>query len=205
MAFDPLPIDLVAGQSGGARGDIMVRGAAGGGRLALGVSGQVLTAGATDPAWAWRGWVGGAVAYLDTRQTITNQLIPGDDTKPQSDEGVELLTVGYTPKSAASLLRITGFIPMAQNGAATAVTGVVSLYRDAATDPLDSSVSFFAGLHNQQFTLISEVIAGSTAATTFKLRFGTVENASIYINGNSSSRLFGGALRVRLAVDEFAP
>ncbi|WP_428246743.1 hypothetical protein [Ferrovibrio sp.] len=202
MALDLINPNLL-GLADSQRGDIMVRGASGWQRLAKGAAGQVLVAGADDPAWAWRGWVQRQVAIYDQRQTITS-VIPGDDTKPQISEGVEIAAVSITPKSAASLLRVTAYMPFIQTSSGTAATGVLSIYRDAIADARATGVCNFPGLHNNHCLTLHEEAAGSTAATSFSMRWGTDQNVAMYINGHSSSRLFGGALRCLLIVDEFA-
>jgi hypothetical protein len=47
--------------------------------------------------------------------------------------------------------------------------------------------------------------AGTTSATTFKLRVGPETGYDIYVNGISGVRLFGGVQRVTMIIEELAP
>jgi len=205
MAFDLMPLPLLDGANA-ARGDLLLRSTAAWQRLPKGGNGQVLAAGTDDTAWTWRGWVQRAIASTAAHLPIPNSArIPGDDSMPQQSEGTEILTVSITPKSAASLLRIQVDLPLIQLPVSVALTAIASLYRDATADPIRSKAIPFAGAENQPLGMVAEVIAGSMAATSFKLRIGPVENYSLYLHGGSGGRLFGGALTSLLIVDEFAP
>ena len=202
MAFDKLPAVLLDSPSA-QRGDLLVRGAAEYGRLGTGATGQLLVGG-SDPAWAWRGWVQRAIGNNTSRLQLSAR-IPGDDTKPQQSEGTEIVTASITPRSADSLLRLTAWLPLVQNPAVSAVTALGSFYRDAAVDPIASGACAFNGAENVPFSLMAEVLAGSTSPCVFKLRFGPIENYPLWLNGNATTRLFGGALSATLIVDELAP
>jgi len=202
MAFDKLPAALLDTASA-ERGDLLARGTAGYGRLGVGAAGQVLMGG-SDPAWAWRGWVQRSLGSNNSRLQLSAR-IPGDDTKPQQSEGTEIVTVSITPKLPDSLLRLTAWLPLVQNPVNSAVTAIGSFYRDAAVDPIASGACAFNGAENVPFALMAEVTAGSTSPSVFKLRYGPVENYTLWLNGNATSRMFGGALSATLIVDEFAP
>jgi hypothetical protein len=60
--------------------------------------------------------IGHARATNNTRTTIT-AVIPSDDTIPQNTEGVEVLTVGYTPLESNSTLLISVSLAISASGA----------------------------------------------------------------------------------------
>ena len=137
-----------------------------------------------------------------TTYTGTAVAIPYDDTIPQITEGLELMTVTITPTNATSRLRID-FGGMFATSAANYMT--VALFRDATanaldaygTAPLDANTTTWAGLS-------FEVIAGSTSATTFRIRFGP-NAGSAYVNGTLATRKYGGVSAATLRVTEIAP
>lgn len=136
-----------------------------------------------------------------TYQAISS-AIPQDDTIPQSSEGVEILTVSITPKAASSRLRVTGNIPFTKAGVSVVVA---ALFKDSETDARATSVvwqdavgSFF----NLPFDF--EMVAGSTAPTTFKVRIGSTGGAELHLAGYDAGRLYGGTWKYSLCVEEIA-
>ena len=128
-------------------------------------------------------------------------LIPYDDTIPQITEGVELMTVTITPKSATNRLRIEfdGVI----NCSTSAGVGSVALFQDATANALTARGGFGADSGKSWNCGFShEMVAGTTSATTFRVRFGP-DGGTAYINGNAA-RKFGGVQAARLRVTEIA-
>lgn len=155
-------------------------------------------------------------AYADSRRTIVqvveatpitavvtiNSAIPLDDTIPQNTEGVEVITVSVTPTNASNRLRIEF---EAGAGAGASGYGVCALFQDATANALAAVVSDYAAaavdggiLHR----LSHEMAAGTTSATTFKIRCGA-SSGTQYVNGVSAgTRAFGGVAAARLRVTE---
>jgi hypothetical protein len=124
--------------------------------------------------------------------------IPYDDTIPQSGEGDEYLTRAITPVSAANILRASSVSWFSHSSGAV----ISALFRDATADALAVSFSnqsaTLPGLHQIDYA----VIAGSTSATTFKLRAGSNSGATTTFNGAASARLFGGTFTSHLQATE---
>ena len=139
-------------------------------------------------------------ATFNTPQTCTTR-IPFDNTIPQNTEGDEVITVTITPSNAASILRIEFNVWGGTQGS----NPVVALFQDAGTD----AISVLANTLVTQgfFNFIYYMTAGTTLATTFKIRMGTDAGAfrPLYIladqNGNP---IYGGAFQGSLSVNEFA-
>lgn len=208
MAFDRLPAELIGAPSE-ARGDILVRGVSGWQRLPRGAAGQVLVAGADDPAWGWRGWVDHqrATFATATHYASTGKTIPGDDTIPQSGEGYEILTCSITPKAAGHRLIVRASVPFQMFAGNT--TAVLFICRDAGADAIAATWHEGDASTNYTHEIQTDVAAGSTTATTFKLRMGMTSNVDFVVNGiwtgSAAQRLLGGAMITQLTVDEFAP
>ena len=136
-----------------------------------------------------------------TVQTITNQ-IPADNTIPQNTEGTQIASVTITPQSATSFLRIdvclSGFTVSAS------ITPVAAIFRDRAVGAFAGSVDQInSGLTGDMY--FSAIVAsGSTASTTFRLRFGPNAAATIYVNGYPGPTTYlGGVCQTGLIVTEF--
>jgi len=134
-------------------------------------------------------------------QTITNQ-IPADTTVPQNTEGTQIASVTITPQSATSFLRIdaclSGFVVSAS------ITPVAAIFRDSAVGAFAGCVDQINSGLTGDMCFSAIVASGSTASTTFKLRFGPNAAATIYVNGYPGpSTYLGGILQTGLIVTEF--
>lgn len=184
-----------------AQGDVLYRGAAGWEKLAAGTARHVLQTGgaAANPSWTPKGLVNKVTAVNASYATYTTPFIPSDDTIPQSGEGNEYLTAAITPKKTTNRLKIrfTGWA--SSDGTRRIVT---ALFKDADANALcaapivTSATSFEAPL-----LLEYEMAAGSISAITFKIRVG-VGSGILYMLGNASGRMFGGAGFCTLTIEE---
>lgn len=123
--------------------------------------------------------------------------IPLDDSLPQIGEGTEILTATITPSANTNLLRVR------VSGAcvhATSGTAILALFRDAGSDAIAAQAIAVTANPNS-FVFEVEVTAGSTSATTFRLRAGT-SSGTIRFNGSSSARQLGGAQSVSMVIEE---
>lgn len=135
-----------------------------------------------------------------TTYSSTSTIIPNDDTIPQNTEGAEFLTVTITPTSASNRLRIEVDAPVMAPSGAIYIIGAI--FQDSTANALAVS-SITPGVTNylQSMRISHEMAAGTTSATTFKLRIGP-SGGTVYINGISTGRLFGGAGAIRMRVTE---
>ena len=159
--------------------------------------------GATLLTTATRTIIQTVITVLGTVVTGTT-TIPADNTIPQNTEGTEALTRSITIQNAASRLRITA---VCQLSARTATRYLIAaLFQDTALDALA------AGRFWQQVvdgagvvTFTHDMAAGSSGATTFKVRIGTDTAATITLNGDNGVGMFGGTLMSSLTVTEYTP
>ena len=131
--------------------------------------------------------------------------IPVDDTIPQISEGTELLTASITPKSSTSLLDIHAVIPATQ-GSANSNIGI-ALFRDSTLSALSANswANSGTGARGTVMSLRVQVVSGSTASTTFRIRIGPeVSGGTITVNGVSGARIFGGVQAATLTITEIA-
>ena len=130
-------------------------------------------------------------------------VIPYDDTIPQSTEGDEVITVTITPTSASNRLRIEFDAGQASINSTGRVMS--ALFQDSTANALAATSEGFGGTAYDSFSLrlSYEMAAGTTSATTFKVRVGATSGTIAYVNSNGSgSRIFGGVAAARLRVTE---
>lgn len=160
---------------------------------------------ASAGAAVWKKISGGVIQRVEatpyTTYATTTSEIPSDDTIPQSTEGTEYITVSITPTKSANRLVIeaAGMI-----GADSAINGVVAMFQDSTANALTATQIGFPGAsYVYPFSLRHEMEAGTTSATTFKIRIGRGgASGSISVNGSSAARRFGGVAALRLSVIE---
>lgn len=130
--------------------------------------------------------------------------IPLDNTIPQSSEGDQYLSVTLTPEDSGSTLDIEVVMSCGTN---VSTTAVAALFRDSGANALATTCSTMPLSADGAFelTLQFSVTAGSTAATTFKVRAGA-GGGTFCINGfPNGGALFGGASCSRIKVTEYLP
>jgi hypothetical protein len=170
----------------------------------LGTAGHVLiSAGAAAlPAWGLQK----LVQYVQTSTSATDDLttlFPFDDTIPQNTEGEEVLTLAITPKNASNIL----LIKFNSFGSVTNTGCVAALFQDATAGALSASI-WISALTDIMFNgvLNYKMAAGTTSATTFKVRMGPVNPGQhVYVNGSAGGRLFGGVASTTLEIWELTP
>ena len=131
--------------------------------------------------------------------------IPNDDTVPQNTEGVAFaaLDTAITPTNASNKLRIDVTVFLTSS---IVNNLVVALFQDATTIAL--AVGAGAAQSASFPTIITFtffMVAGTTSATTFKVRGGSAAAATVTFNGNGSARKYGGALASSMTITEYLP
>lgn len=134
-----------------------------------------------------------------TYSSITTTM-PYDNSIPQNTEGGEVVTVTITPTSASSRLVIEAQF----FGTSTSSGTVIALYQDSTAGAIAAGVLAHASDVVTNGGIRYEMAAGTTSATTFKLRAGNNSGATTYVNGSSGGRLFGGVGACRIKVTEIS-
>lgn len=129
--------------------------------------------------------------------------IPFDDTIPQSTEGTEFLTATITPTSSTSRLVIEAVVHLSSNTAARYL--IAALFQDSGANALAAASSYAETVSGpRQVVLLHEMAAGTTSATTFRVRAGADSAATVTLNGVAGARRFGGITVSSLRVQERA-
>ncbi len=140
------------------------------------------------------------VGNTDGAVATGTTTIPEDDTIPQSTEGNEFMTQAVTPTSAANLLEIEAALQLG-TGAGDVVTA--ALFQDSGADALAAAYTFIATTNpTGRLSIEHRQLAGTTSATTFKVRAGQASAATITFNGVGGSRYYGGVANSYLRIRE---
>lgn len=143
------------------------------------------------------------VNYQTGEQVTSTDTVPYDDTIPTSTEmPTDLITLAITPKSATNKLKIdlvyTGAMP---SGAGHSL---LALFQDNGASAIAcSGLGLGSGyIVNVKFT--HYMTAGTTSATTFKMRIGGTSGATYRMNGcvDFSSRIYGGVMASSITITE---
>ena len=129
--------------------------------------------------------------------------VPVDDTIPQITEGTEFMTLAITPTSATNKLKIEvlfiGVYP------ADAVIALL-LFQDSTANALASNFNWSMGTNTRNFSMYLShfMTAGTTSATTFRIRAGGDNAGTLTFNGRTGSRQYGGTLASSITITEIA-
>ncbi len=162
-----------------------------------------------DPSWvALSTSTSGIVAQRVTTRTTSvltgTTTVPLDDTIPQNSEGDEYVTRAITPTNASSTLRIDVELNAANSAGAGHI--IAALFQDSTANALEARAH-----HVSNSGVIAQInftywmTAGTTSATTFKLRAGFSSAATLTVNGAGGVRQFGGVLGSGITITEILP
>lgn len=149
------------------------------------------------------GAVAQVVAYETNAVASGTTTIPFDDTIPQKTEGDEYMTLAITPQDASSILIIDVSITLS-NGSNNQMT--VALFQDTTTDAI-AAVPFYitstSGANVVSFQ--HKMTAGTTSATTLKVRAGCSGAGTTTVNGIAAGRKYGGVCVSSMTITEVLP
>ncbi len=149
------------------------------------------------------GWPVQSSMSVTTALVDCTTAMPVDDTIPQNTEGTEVLTHAHTPRSTTNILLITVCIGGAQPNTAGVHMGV-ALFQDSTASALAAVSQTASEDSSENITFMYKMTAGTTSATTFKVRLGSSTGAQVRVNsGNGLGRAFGGVGITSIRVDEY--
>jgi hypothetical protein len=136
-----------------------------------------------------------------TSATGTTQ-IPFDNTIPQITEGNEYMTRAITPTNASNILLIDVSIILSSNFVGT-TTITAALFRDSTANALAAGTQLSPAANSPMtVSFRHRMTAGSTAATTFRVRGGTSGAGTTTFNGNAGAGALGGVLASSITITE---
>ena len=123
-----------------------------------------------------------------------------DDSVPANSEGDEAFTLAVTPTSASNKLKIEVVVNVASSIAARPFAG---LFQDTTSAAIAAAIIWIPNANNLGLISFTHYMtAGTTSATTFKVRVGSNSSATTTFNGQSGSRIFGGVIPSSITITE---
>ena len=129
--------------------------------------------------------------------------MPDDDTIPQKAEGTEFMTLAITPKNTSNTLIIE--VVAFAGSSITNDNSSFALFQDDTDDALAAgqNVDAVAASSARPYLLTHKMTAGTTSATTFKVRIGLASAGTITFNGHGAGRIFGGVMASSITIREY--
>jgi len=132
--------------------------------------------------------------------TTGTAILPFDDTIPQITEGFEIMTQSITPKSTTNVLTIEATISC---GSSVPASMTAALFQDSTANALAAASTYMATATGPINIKISHTMtAGTTSATTFRIRLGTDAAGTTTFNGVGGVRRFGGITTSNIRIIE---
>jgi hypothetical protein len=136
-----------------------------------------------------------ATPYTSNAQLSSK--IPQDDTTPLVSEGTQILTANITPSSTSNKIRlkVSGFGYSSGTGSSI----IVAVFRGSTCIYADNRGA------NSEFSSIGLDIIDSPASAaqqTYSVRIGATGVGNVYMNGDNSSRYFGGIAACNMRLEE---
>ena len=130
-------------------------------------------------------------------------LIPSDDTIPQNTEGDQYMSLAVTPTSATNNLRIDVVVQCSSSAGGGRM--MAALFQDSTANALAVSTQGFIDANKPMMLSFTHYMtAGTTSATTFKVRVGAAQAGTTTFNGVSGGRLYGGVSSSSITIMEIA-
>lgn len=155
----------------------------------------------------------GATLTPQVKQVVNGQtgvvltgttIMPKDDTIPQITEGTEFMSLVIGPQNVNNRLLISVVIALATSVAASWIS--TALFQDATAGALAAAIAYRATAdRGVMVSFTHKMIAGTVAATTFRVRAGPSTAATVTLNGEVGVRVYGGVMASSITITEVAP
>ena len=149
---------------------------------------------------------GGTVVQIKNVQTGAKSsgttVIPLDDSIPQKTEGIEVMTLAITPTSTSTRLKIEVQVYMAND---SGDDHIVALFQDGTANALAAGINFQVTVNGcTEHSFSHNMAAGTTSATTFKVRLGCDSSGTTTFNGFGNARKLGGTMASSITITEYS-
>lgn len=166
------------------------------------ISGASLTSSSIDYTKVATGFMVQVVATNYTASATGTTVLPSDDTIPQNTEGDQFMTQVITPKSSSNRLLIEANIMVSGSIAPADISA--ALFQDTTVNAIAAMVhTYTTATYMQNIKIVYDMLAGTTSATTFKVRAGLNSAGTTTFNGQSGTRRFGGVAISNIKIMEY--
>lgn len=148
---------------------------------------------------------GGQVQVVNVQDGVyngpLNTAFPVDNTTPQNTEGDELMTLAITPTNASNKLKIDVVVNYDLAGTAK---GGLALFQDSTANALAAcGISSGAAVNAMQTAKFTHYMtAGTTSATTFKVRGGGGGTNFLFNGIDGTGAVFNGLAASSITITE---
>lgn len=141
------------------------------------------------------------VSALFTAVATGTTLLPYDNTIPQNTEGDQYMTLAITPKATTNILEITVSAWLSNS----AINNMgVALFQDSTANALAaSSATIPSASYVITLPLTHTMAAGTTSATTFKVRIGGNIAGTTTFNGQTGGSIYGAITKSSIIIREY--
>lgn len=161
-----------------------------------------IAAGAVGNAEVAAGAVVQVVNTASTAYATGTTQIPHDDTIPQNTEGTEFMTLAITPRATTNILVIEAKLMVSHDTANRYLSA--ALFQDTTAGALAATSNWEdLGNASHELCIVHTMTAGTTSATTFKIRAGASNTGNFYFNGVSGARIFGAITKSSIVIWEY--
>lgn len=171
----------------------------------VGTSGHVLTSNGAGTLPTFQAAAGSSVVkqvvFTQTGTSATGTtLMFADNTIPQNTEGNQYMSLAITPTNAGNTLVIDTTIVLATSAVNIMI---VALFQDSTANAL-AAVAHTIRSANDSLTCTFRhtMTAGTTSATTFKIRAGGINANTTTFNGAAGTQYFGGVCASSMTITE---
>jgi len=186
-----------------AQGDLLWYDGTNWARVPKGTAGQLLQGNATSiPTWT-----SGHIVQVVNTQTgavaTGTTLMVADDTIPQNTEGDQYMTLAITPSNTSNKLLIEVLINLSH--ATAGGRFIIALFQDSTASAVAAVANHSASAQVTETIILRHYMAaGTTSATTFKVRAGETGSGTTTFNGSGGSRELGGVMASSITITEIS-
>lgn len=145
------------------------------------------------------------VVNYQTGALASSSVIMSWDAIPTNSQGTQIMSLTITPKSATNILLIdVSVFSTVVFTAGTFNATIAALFKDSTVNALAASsyITVDSGL-DTPISFTHKMTAGTTSATTFKVRVGPQLAGTTYINGNDATGVYlGGIIPTHITITE---
>jgi len=143
------------------------------------------------------------VNVMDGASATGTTVFVNDDTIPQNTEGNQFMSLAITPAHASNKLKIE--VVCCFSAPSDNASGMAALFQDSTAGALGAVINEMGEanrLNPVSFTHF--MAAGTTSATTFKVRAGSDTAGTCTFNGGVGAPKFGGVMASSITITEIA-
>ena len=145
------------------------------------------------------------VVHVESGSVLTHTTVmPSDDTINTNTEGGELFTLAITPANASNKLIIQYIVHYSHTASNNYITG--NLYQDSTSASINTITMNVIRTGTDMDSMVGwhYMTAGTTSATTFKVRAGANNGGTFTMNGTNGNQYGGGTLLSGMTIWELS-